>query len=78
MATKTIDMDTMPPAVADLLVDVLHGDEIVVTKGREPVARIVPVPRSGRREGFGSLRGQIWMAEDFDAPLTDEFEDGMA
>jgi antitoxin (DNA-binding transcriptional repressor) of toxin-antitoxin stability system len=74
MATKTIDMDNMLPAVADLLVDVLHGDEIVVTIGQEPVARIVPVRRTGRRGGFGSLRGQIWMADNFDAPLTDEFE----
>jgi len=29
-----------------------------------------------RRRGFGCLKGQIWMADDFDAPLED-FKDYM-
>ena len=29
-----------------------------------------------KRRGFGCLKGQIWMAEDFDAPLED-FKDYM-
>ena len=28
------------------------------------------------RRGYGSLKGQIWMADDFDAPL-DDFKDYM-
>lgn len=75
MATRTIDLAQVPPAIADLLNDVLQGDEVVVTRGQEPVARIVPIPRSSRRGGFGSLRGQIRMSDDFDEPLIGEFED---
>lgn len=47
------------------------GEEIVVRRGREPVARIAPLEKRGKVEGFGSLRGRIRMSRDFDAPLED-------
>ena len=78
MATRTIDIDQSSADVADLLSEVREGNEILVTRGHEPIARIIPITHSGRRGGFGSLQGQIWMADDFDAPLTSEFEDGVA
>ncbi len=28
-------------------------------------------PRTSRKDAFGIWKGQIWMAEDFDAPLED-------
>jgi hypothetical protein len=34
------------------------------------------VPKSGQRGGFGSVKGEFWMADDFDAPL-DDFKDYM-
>lgn len=47
------------------------GEEIVVRRGRERVARIVPLEEHGKVKGFGSLRGQIRIEPDFDAPLDD-------
>lgn len=47
------------------------GEEIVVRRGHERVARIAPLERRGEVEGFGSLRGQIEIGPDFDAPLAD-------
>lgn len=47
------------------------GEEIVVRRGRERVARIVPLDERGKVEGFGSLRGRIRLGSDFDAPLGD-------
>lgn len=41
------------------------GEEIVIARNGRPVARLVPLQRAGRT-GRGSLRGQIWMAPDFD------------
>jgi hypothetical protein len=34
------------------------------------------VPKSGERGGFGCVKGDYWMADDFDAPLED-FKDYM-
>jgi hypothetical protein len=33
-------------------------------------------PKSGKRGGFGCVKGDYWMADDFDAPLED-FKDYM-
>lgn len=42
------------------------GEEIVVRRGREPVARIVPLAKRGGVRGFGSMKDEIWIAPDFD------------
>lgn len=59
-----------------LLRRVAGGEEIVITRGGAPVARLVPVSaRRSRR--LGADRGQVHIASDFDAPVEDvidEFE----
>lgn len=48
------------------------GEEIVVRRGREPVARIVPLERKkGGVTGRGSMKGEIWIGPDFDEPLEE-------
>jgi len=47
------------------------GEEIVVRRGREPVARIAPLQKKGGVRGFGSLKGQIKIGPDFDEPLEE-------
>ena len=41
---------------------------IIVTVLEEPPEA---VPKMSREEVFGCMRGQIWMADDFDEPLED-------
>jgi prevent-host-death family protein len=49
------------------------GEEIVIAKAGQPRARLVPLERpSGRRRGYGSMRGKIWHAEDWDSPETND------
>ncbi|MBI3770588.1 MAG: type II toxin-antitoxin system Phd/YefM family antitoxin [Deltaproteobacteria bacterium] len=52
------------------LVERAHGgEEIVIARGGEPKARLMPLAakRAARRPGL--LKGKIAVAEDFDAPL---------
>lgn len=43
------------------------GEDIVIARRGKPVARLVPVERTnGMARVRGSMRGQIWMADDFD------------
>ncbi|MGW8376369.1 type II toxin-antitoxin system prevent-host-death family antitoxin [Streptomyces sp. ODS28] len=49
-----------------ILEEVATGEEVVISKAGEPVAKIVPLRAKVRRAGRGSLRGQIEIAEDFD------------
>ena len=45
-----------------------RGEEIVIARAGEPVARIVAL-RAGTRRVLGQWRGRVRMADDFDAPL---------
>ena len=49
------------------------GEEIVIAKAGQPRARLVPLehPRPKRRQG-GSMKGKIWLADDWDSPETNE------
>jgi prevent-host-death family protein len=49
------------------------GEEIVLARGKDPVARIVPVatrPKPLRK--FGALKGKIKIGAEFFEPLPDE------
>jgi antitoxin (DNA-binding transcriptional repressor) of toxin-antitoxin stability system len=55
----------------DLLRRVRAGEEIVIAAAGRPVARLVPIaPDSGPRV-LGGDEGEVWIAEDFNAPLPD-------
>jgi len=47
------------------------GEEIVIRRGSEPVAQLGPLKKRGGVTGFGSMKGEIWMAPDFDEPLEE-------
>jgi prevent-host-death family protein len=54
--------------LARLIARARAGEDVVITRRGEPVARLVAVePKSLRQPGL--LRGQIKIADDFDAPL---------
>ena len=50
----------------------------VITSNSIPLVSVAqpPKPKMSRKEMFGCMRGQFWMADDFDAPLED-FKDYM-
>lgn len=49
------------------------GEEIVVRRGHQPVARIMPLEhKRGGVKGFGSMKGEIWMVSDEEMKKVDE------
>jgi antitoxin (DNA-binding transcriptional repressor) of toxin-antitoxin stability system len=51
------------------------GEEIVISRNGEPVARLVPIVRGGSLAAVhGALRGRIELADDFDE-LPDDVAD---
>lgn len=48
------------------------GEEIVIGRAGTPVAKLVPVTSGRRARVPGSARGQVVVAPDFDAPLSEE------
>lgn len=55
----------------ELIELVVAGEEIIISRDREPVAKLTPVHGAKRRRQFGSAKGLITMAHDFDEPLSD-------
>lgn len=51
------------------------GEEIIVRRGPKPVAKIVAYTPARKPRTPGRLKGQIWIAEDFDEtpPEFDEY-----
>ena len=55
-----------------LLQRVAGGEEITIARAGAPVARLVPAdPRESKRP-LGFAKGEVWVADDFDAPLPEE------
>ena len=73
MLTKTMDIQK-PPPLKDLVCLAETGTEVVLVEDGKAVARIVPV---GKRIP-GLHMGEVWMSEDFNAPLPDDFWTGKA
>jgi prevent-host-death family protein len=55
-----------------LLRRVAAGEEITIANRGVPVARLVPVPAEETARKLGTLRDQVVIPDDFDAPLPDE------
>lgn len=67
---KSVGIGEAKTNFSKLVRQVEAGEEIVVRRGQEPVARIVPARRTGVR-GFGSMKDEIRIGSDFDEPLED-------
>ncbi len=55
-----------------LLQRVAAGEEVTIARSGVPVARLTAIENKLDRRPLGFARGQVWMADDFDAPLPDD------
>ena len=69
MAIVTIH--TAKTTLSQLLARVEAGEEIILARGKEPIAKLVPFHPSPIRRQFGALRGVVSLGPDFFAPLDD-------
>jgi len=56
------------------LIEAAVGDEVLIAKDDQNIVKLVPVSGTKQVPQFGSAKGLITMAEDFDAPL-EEFDE---
>jgi prevent-host-death family protein len=54
-----------------LLRRVIAGEEVIISRAGQPVAKIIPIGGRARRR-FGIDRGVFEVPDDFDAPLSDD------
>ena len=70
---ETVTIHVAKATLSQLLARVEAREEIVLARGKEPVARLVPY-RPGRKTGreFGAYRGVVSVGPEFFEPLSDE------
>ncbi len=71
---KIVNVHEAKTHLSRLIEEALAGEEIIIARGNEPVVRLVLVESARRKRTLGWAKGQIQIAEDFDAPL-DDFEE---
>jgi antitoxin (DNA-binding transcriptional repressor) of toxin-antitoxin stability system len=72
--TKTVALEDLNVTLPELLASLSPGDEVILTRNQQPVAKLVSeVQRQTKaRPGPGLCKGMItYIAPDFDAPLED-------
>lgn len=76
---KQIDLDDLPPRIAQTLASLAEGEELVLAQGGAVVARLVladPVPAAAPHEVLGDLTPEERakeVLEHFSAMINDEF-----
>ena len=58
-----------------LLEQVQSGEDVVIAKAGMPIVRLVPYVTPKRKIAPpGAMTGEIWIADDFDAPIDELFD----
>jgi prevent-host-death family protein len=76
MSEHAIDLTHAQTRLPELVRQAARGEDVILTDAGEPVAKIIPITRARGPRQFGSAKGLIHMADDFDEPL-EAFEDYM-
>ncbi len=64
-----VNLDEARDNLSVLIEAALKGEEVVITKDGQTAVRLTPVHQP--KPQFGSAKGLITFADDFDAPLED-------
>ena len=62
--------------LTDLIAEAIKGETVLITQNGHDAVQLVPVEQEERRPRFGSAKGLITIADDFDEPL-EEFKEYM-
>lgn len=66
-----VSIEEAKTTLPDLIEAAVGGDEVRIAKDDQHIVKLVPVSGTKSVPQFGSAKGLITMAEDFDAPLED-------
>lgn len=69
---STVNLYEAKTHLSDLVERAAAGEEIIIAKSGKPRARLVPLPEERPTREPGGWEGQVWIADDFDAPLPPE------
>ena len=72
---QKVNMHEAKTHFSKLVESVAAGEEIIIARAGRPAAKLVPIDSFKRSPiRFGLMKGEIEIAEDFDAPLPPELQ----
>jgi len=73
--TKTVSINEVQTQLPGLLALANEGDEIIIEENGEPLAKVMPIekPKQQKTRTAGLGKGTMWMSDDFNDELPDEF-----
>ena len=75
--SSMITLEEAQAQLAELIAQLVPGEEVVITDKKQPVARLLPIKGQTQRK-LGTMQGSIrYIAPDFDEPL-DDFKEYMS
>ncbi|MFP5379927.1 MAG: type II toxin-antitoxin system Phd/YefM family antitoxin [Vicinamibacteria bacterium] len=70
---RQVNVHEAKTQLSRLLAEVEQGGEVVVARDGRPVARLIQyTPPAARKLRTGDWAGRVWIAPDFDAPLSED------
>jgi prevent-host-death family protein len=67
---ETVTIDTAKTTLSQLLERVEAGEEIVLARGKEPIAKLVPFRRNTIGRRFGAYKGSVSVGPEFFEPSS--------
>lgn len=68
----TVTIHTAKTQLSKLIRQVEQGEEVIIARGKTPVARLVPCATEQPKRGFGSMKGKVSLDDSFWDPLPEE------
>jgi prevent-host-death family protein len=69
---STFNLYDAKTRLSELVDRAAAGEEIVIAKNGKPLAKLGPLPAERASRSPGGWEGAVWVADDFDAPLSDD------
>ena len=69
---ETVTIHTAKTTLSQLLARVEAGEVIILARGKEPIAKLVPFQKPLTKRRFGALRGIISIGPEFSEPLSEQ------
>ena len=69
----TVNMHEAKTQLSKLVDRACKGEEVVIARRGKPAARLVPIDKKLGKRPIGLDIGKIWISENFNDPLPDDF-----
>jgi prevent-host-death family protein len=69
---KTVTIHEAKTNLSRLIEKACRGEEVIISRGHDPVVRLVPIAKKKGKRELGFLKGKLFVGPEFFEPLPEE------